>query len=326
MLFSIVVPVYNVADYLEKCVDSILANDCTDSEILLIDDGSTDGKSGALCDTLAARAPELIRVIHQENQGLGGARNTGIAEAKGTYLFFIDSDDYIAPDSLSVFREAIAKQPADVYSFHATIDNGEGGLTPFELSEQYDGAFCLKEHPDFLFSKPAAWARLWKRTLFTDTGIRYPSRVWYEDIRTTTKLFAVADSIVTLPQHLYFYLVRQGSIMHSSNIGRNREILDAFNDILSWFDAQGLTDTYHTELEKLAFDHILLAGSVRVARIDPKSELLREFSDTMERRFPNYPNNPYLKALPRGKKLAYRLLRGRHFRLIRFLFSMKDKV
>lgn len=326
MEFSIIVPVYNVADYLEKCVSSILANDCTDSEILLIDDGSTDGKSGALCDSLAAKSPELIRVIHQKNQGLGGARNTGIEEAKGAYLFFIDSDDYIAPNCLAVFRAAIEKTPADVYSFHATVDDGEGKLQPFETSKEYDGVFPLKAHPEFLFALPAAWARLWKRTLFTRTDIRYPSRVWYEDIRTSTKLFAAAESIVTLPEHLYFYLVRQGSITHNKNVTRNREILDAFDDILAWFDAQGLTDTYHAELEKLAIDHILLAGSVRVARIDPKSELLKEFSDKLGQLFPDYAANPYLKTLPRGKQLAYRLLRGKHYRLVRLLFSLKDKV
>lgn len=326
MKFSIVVPVYNVADYLEKCVNSIRANDCTDSEILLIDDGSTDGKSGALCDALAAQTPELVRVIHQRNQGLGGARNTGIEEAKGEYLFFIDSDDYISPDCLSVFRSAIERTPADVYSFHATVDDGEGHLQPVQTSEEYQGAFSLQEHPEFLFALPAAWARLWKRSLFLRTGIRYPSRVWYEDIRTSTKLFAAAESIVTLPQHLYFYLVRQGSITHNKNITRNREILDAFDDILGWFDNNKLMQRYCNELERLAIDHILLAGSVRVARIDPKSELLKEFSDTLEQHFPSYRHNPYLKTLPRGKKLAFRLLTGRHYRLVRLLFLLKDKV
>lgn len=326
MQFSIVVPVYNVADYLEKCVDSILANDCSDSEILLIDDGSTDGKSGALCDTLAQKSPDLIRVIHQKNQGLGGARNTGIDLARGDYLFFIDSDDYIAPNSLAVLREAIAKTPADIYSFHATVDDGQGHFHPFQTSKMYQGAFCLNEHPEFLFALPAAWARIWKRSLFLNTGIRYPSRVWYEDIRTSTKLFAAAQSIVTLPQSLYFYLVRQGSITRNSNIERNREILDAFDDILSWFDAQALLNTYHDALEKLAIDHILLAGSVRIARIDPKSALLKQFADKMEQYFPNYRSNPYLPSLPKGKKLAYRLLEGKHYRLLSILFSLKDKV
>lgn len=323
MKFSLVVPVYNVADYLENCVNSILANDCTDCEILLIDDGSTDGKSGVLCDELAARSPSLVRVIHQENRGLGGARNTGIEAARGEYLFFIDSDDSIAPDSLSVLRRAIKAQPADIYSFQAAVDDGEGKLQPFQTSKVYEGAFVLREHPEFLFALPAAWARIWKRSLFLKTDIRYPCRVWYEDIRTSAKLFAAADSIVTLPDTLYRYLVRQGSITRNANVLRNREILDAFEDILSWFEAQKLTQCYQKELEKLAIDHILLAGSVRVARIDPKSGLLTEFADTMEQKFPNYRENPYLSTLSIGKKLAYRLILGKHYRLLRLLFALR---
>ena len=92
MRFSVVIPVYNVKEYLEKCVDSVLAQDTADYEMILVDDGSTDG-SGALCDTIAARRPECIRVIHKPNGGLGDARNVGLAHAQGDYLVFLDSDE-----------------------------------------------------------------------------------------------------------------------------------------------------------------------------------------------------------------------------------------
>ena len=91
-MISIVVPVYKVRDYLPGCLDSILANDTSDCEIILVDDGSPDD-SGAICDRYAQAHPDLIRVIHQDNGGLGAARNTGVANAKGEWLFFIDSDD-----------------------------------------------------------------------------------------------------------------------------------------------------------------------------------------------------------------------------------------
>lgn len=323
MKFSIIVPVYNVADYLEKCVASLLENDCEDTEILLVDDGSTDGKSGELCDTLAKRAPDRIRVIHQENRGLGGARNTGIEAAQGEYLLFIDSDDYIAPETLTVLREAVEQTPADIFSFHATTVTEKGSCSPLPTSEVYPDPFALREHPEFLLSLPAACTRLWKRSLFADTSIRYPSRVWYEDIRTSTKLFAAAEKIVTLPHTLYFYLAREGSITRNSNVSRNREIIDAFDDIRAWFDSQGLTQTYHDELEKLAIDHVLIAASVRVLRTDPKSPLLGEFADYVQTAFPNYRQNPYLNTLPKGKKLAYRLLEGKHYRILRLLFAVK---
>ena len=325
MLFSIIIPVYNVAEYLQGCVDSVLANDCSDCEILLVDDGSTDGVCPALCDEIAAQHPDLIRVIHQENRGLGGARNSGLEAACGEYLFFVDSDDTIDPGSLAVLRRAIARSHADIYSFQMVSCDGLGGVKNLDVSAAFDGVFSLEEQPDFLLSLPAAWARIWKRSLFLEYGIRYPSRVWYEDIRTSTKLFAMANSIVVLPDRLYRYLSRPGSIMRSGNAARCREILDAFDDILGWYEAQGLRQKYEQELCRLAVDHVLLAAVVRVARIDPRSDLLAEFGTYMQRNFPTCKENPYLSRLPGLHKLLLKLIAWKQYRLIRLLFRLKDK-
>ena len=324
MRFSVVIPVYNVAEYLRGCVDSVLANDCSDCEIILVDDGSTDGICPALCDEIAAEHPDLIRVIHQENKGLGGARNTGLEAARGEYLFFVDSDDTIAPESLSVLGEAIEAGHADIYSFHMYSHDGQGNKSRVMTSEPFDGAFSLGKQPRFLLALPTACARVWRRELFLRTGIRYPSRVWYEDIRTSTKLFAVAESIVTLPDSLYWYLAREGSIVRSANAERNREILDAFDDILAWFEEQGLRKTYENELTRLAIDHIMLAASVRVARLDPRHPLLAEFNAYMERNFPDYRTNPYIVGLSGLHKLLFTLVKGRHYRMIQLLFRLKN--
>lgn len=323
MRFSIVIPVYNVAEYLRACVDSVLANDCSDCEIILVDDGSTDGFCPALCDEIAGEYPDLIRVIHQENRGLGGARNTGLEVARGEYLFFVDSDDTIAPESLMVLSKAVDQTHADIYSFHMYSHDGEGHQSLVETSRMFESPFSLQEQPKFLFSLPTACSRIWRRDLFLSTGIRFPSRVWYEDIRTTAKLFAAAESIVTLPHALYWYLARQGSIVRSGNVERNREILDAFDDILGWFEAQSLRETYSRELERLAVEHILLAASVRVARLDPKHQLLHEFTSYMRKQFPDYSDNPYLAQLSGLHKLLLKLVEGKHYRLIQLLFRLK---
>lgn len=323
MFLSVIIPVYNVAAYLPGCIESVLANDCTDCEIVLVDDGATDGLCPGICDEYAAKYPELIQVIHQENQGLGGARNTGLEAARGEYLFFVDSDDTIQPDSVAILRKAAASSHADIYSFNLYTHNGTGPKSRLEISKQYDKPFHLAEHPEFLLSLPAAWARIYRRDLFLNTGIRYPSRVWYEDIRTSTKLFAVASSIVTLPDALYNYLARPGSIMRSSNVERNREILLAFEDVLDWFREHGLLQHYRKELCRLAIDHLYLAATVRVARLDPKNHLLYDFSDFMQQEFPGYLDNPYIPDLSRLHKLLLKLVERRRYRLIRFLFWLK---
>ena len=325
MEFSIIIPVYNVADYLRKCLDSVLANDLTGCEVILVAAGSPDGISSGSCAEYAAKHPQTVRDIHQENRGLGGARNTGLEAAQGEYLFFVDSDDFLPPQALPVLKEAVSRTHADIYSFYATSTDGEGHEALVKTSPAYDSVFRLSERPEFLLALPAAWARIWRRRLFLDSGVRYPSRVWYEVIRTSAKLIALADSIQVLPQPLYCYLSRPGSIMRSGNLDRNREILTAFDDLGEWFTAQGLWQTYYDQLCRLAIDHILLAGSVRVARIDPESELLGEFSRYMENHFPDYRNNPYCSQLPAQHKLLLFLLRRRQYRLIRALFRWKDR-
>ena len=137
------------------------------------------------------------------------------------------------------------------------------------------------------------------------------------------KLLAKAKRIVNIPDHLYYYLDRPGSIMNSSQLPRNREILTAFTDILDWFEAENLTKTYYDTLCALTVQHVLLAASVRVARIDPSSEILLELETFTASRFPDWKKNPYHKTLPPMKRLALWLVAHRQYRLIRTLFRLK---
>lgn len=323
MLLSIIVPVYNTKDYLESCLGSLLAGDTEDCEILLIDDGSTDGETPALCDRLAAAHAPLVRVIHQVNKGLGGARNTGLEAARGEYVFFPDSDDKVTADALSIVKCRLQERP-DILAFDFCSDDGAGHLTPMDSSVFHEERpFSLAERPEFLLSLPSAWARIWKRRLFVDSGIRYPSQVWYEDLRTSMKLFALANSIVAIPEKLYLYLQRPGSIMHSAKVERNREIIDAMDDLLGWFEAHGMAAQYRAELGRLCIDHVYLAASVRVLMADPRHPLLAELRQYLMTHFPDYAKNPYLTQLPKSKMLAFRLLEGKHYRLLRLLFRLR---
>ena len=125
--FSIIIPVYRVEEYLEKCVDSILAQTCQDFELLLIDDGSPDG-SGAICDRYAASHPNQVCALHQPNGGAGAARNRGIELAQGDYLLFVDGDDWLAPNLLEDLSASIAATPADLYLFGALVER-DGKVT-----------------------------------------------------------------------------------------------------------------------------------------------------------------------------------------------------
>ena len=320
---SIIIPVYNVKQWLPRSVEAILSN-CTDNcELILVDDGSSDG-SAAMCDDYASAHPDLIRVLHQKNAGPGSARNAGISVARGDWFLFVDSDDRLAPSALERLRKVIATDEADVISFQFYKESVSGqSWEAWSGPMQTQTCFTLAEQPSFLLTQPSCWLRLWKRSIFDENHICFPNVVWYEDVRTVVKLLAKAKRIVNLPDHLYYYLDRPGSIMNSSQLPRNRDILPAFKDILDWFEAEKMTKVYYNELCALTVQHVLLAASVRVCRIDPKSEILGELRAFTEERFPDWRKNPYSASLPRMKRLALWLVDHKCYRLIRTLFNLK---
>lgn len=323
MRFSVIVPVYNVADYLQGCVDSLLAQDCGDWELILVDDGSTDGKCPALCDRIAEAHPELIRVIHRENGGLGAARNTGIEAARGEYLLFVDSDDTVAPDTLRRLGEEIDKTAADMYVFSFRYVSGTGEEKPAEPRPiPPDGkALRLKEAPWMLLEPPMAWCRLCRAELFTETGIRFPSRVWYEDLCTTPSLLLAAKSVVRLPDPFYGYLIRQGSIMRSSNLKRNLEILNALDMACAPFDQAGETEFFRPWLTQLAVTNVLDAAR-RVLTADPKADYLPEFLNYVKKNYPDYRSCELLPELGKKKLILLKLLEGKHYRAAKTMFAL----
>lgn len=323
MKFSVVIPAYNVKDYLEKCVASVLAQTCSDWEAILVDDGSTDGATGALCDRLAAEHPEQLRVIHQKNGGLGAARNAGLEAAWGDYVVFLDSDDYLAPTMLQTLSARVDATHCDIYTFGFFVDNGSGNCEIHLDDVPLSGVFTLAEYPRLLLASPNAWNRIYRRSFFMESGIRYPGRVWFEDIRTTMKLFALAQHIEAVPEAFYYYVVREGSITRNANAARNREILEAFDDLLAFYRQHGFYEIYQNELCRLAIDHIYLAASVRVLMIDRKNPLLSEFAAYMRANFPGYQNNPYLKELSKPRRLAFSLLEKKRYGTLYLLFRAK---
>lgn len=323
MKFSVIIPVYNAEAFLRGSVDSVLADKERDFELILVNDGSADG-SGALCDELAEADPR-VRALHQENRGPGGARNTGLEAARGEYLLFVDSDDALLPGALDRLRKGVAEYSPDILTFDYLADDGEGHLTPTRANSAPENRpFRLGEHPAFLNSMPATWARLWRRSLYIDNGIRYPQRAFYgEDLQTSCKLFAAAESIVYLPEPLYRYLDRPGSLMNTASPERNRSMLTAFSDLTDWYEAQGLREKYENQLCALAIEHLLMATSVRVAKAAAGDPLLEEIRAFMEARYPRWRESPSIGEMTKLRRLALFLIEHRKWRLLGWLFRMK---
>ena len=238
-LISIVVPVYNVEPYLRQCLDSIREQTYETFEAILVDDGSTDN-SGAICDEYAGKDARFT-VIHQENRGLSGARNTGLRHCRGQFLSLIDSDDWIAPDFLAALCRALEETDADVAlcDFIEASDSEERRRNwPAGV---FQGTEILREYmDDRIYNR--VFHKLYR--METVSGLRFPEyRSAMEDAPWQAQVMTRARRVTRLSDALYYYRIREGSIMRSSHnlIIRQGTLRDAFGRaecVLSWLSAQ----------------------------------------------------------------------------------------
>lgn len=224
-LISVIVPVYNMERYLRRCVDSILHQTYRNLEVLLVDDGSTDA-SGAICDEYAAQE-ERVTAVHQKNGGLSAARNAGLERAQGTYLCFVDSDDFLDSRMLETLCRDLQEQDADVAVVGFRMFEREEELAPAELAvpvqcmtgrEAIRSTLVSDELGDF------AWNKLYKWELFRD--IRYPLGRMMEDQGTTYRIFQQCSKVAYRPVPLYYYYQRPDSILHRRNMKFYEDKLD----------------------------------------------------------------------------------------------------
>lgn len=211
-LITVIVPVYNVEKYLEKCVKSIINQDYKSIEILLVDDGSTDS-SGTMCDSYALQ-DSRIKVIHKRNGGLSDARNVAIDVMKGEFVTYIDSDDYIELDYISYLYKLIVENGADVSVCNFKYVNEVGRIINNPSDTGKVSKYTVKEALSLMLEgkelNTSASMKLYKSKLFED--IRYPKGKLYEDVATTYKTFLKSQIIVYGDRALYIYLCRNGSI------------------------------------------------------------------------------------------------------------------
>lgn len=235
-LISIIVPVYNVEKYLEKCVNSILKQTYKNIEIILVNDGSKDN-SGKLCDEFSKKDLR-IKVIHKENGGLSDARNAGLKIAKGSYIGFVDSDDYIKEDMFETLYKLSKDNNSDIsiVSFYELYDGKVIGVRDSKKLEIMNKIDALKELLIDTNIQSYAWNKLFKRELFNN--IEFPVNKNFEDIATTLLLFEKAEKVVLLEDPKYYYVRRNDSIIGVKNYKTYKDYLDVIYDKYLYLDGK----------------------------------------------------------------------------------------
>lgn len=214
-LVSVIVPVYNVESYLGACIESLVQQDYLNLEILLIDDGSRDG-SPQLCEEWAQKDTR-IRVFHKTNGGLSDARNFGLDQAAGEYIYFVDSDDVVSSHLISVAMDKVLSEKSDMvfFKYRLLSEDGTDSIVSNDAdSFPEEGIVTAKQALADLWSwrMPShSWQYIAKATLYQ--SIRFPVGQSLEDVATTVRIVGEASAVYYLPSELYYYRIRNSSIL-----------------------------------------------------------------------------------------------------------------
>lgn len=230
---SIIVPVYKVEQYINKCVDSILNQTFKDFEVILIDDGSPDN-CGKICDEYANK-DERIKVIHKKNGGLSSARNAGLDIAKGEYIGFVDSDDYIEPDMYEILYNLSENNECDIVSCSSiihymdeTVVNGGHGIFIHNKEE------AMKTMLEGKLYDEVVWVKLFKKSVIGN--IRFPIGRIYEDTSFTYKVIDKATKVATIGEAKYNYIKHENSIMSNAIKDVKIDAVIAYEEMYSFME------------------------------------------------------------------------------------------
>ena len=318
---SIIVPVYGVEKYIDKCLDSLVKQSLKEIEIIVVNDGTKDN-SQKIIDKYVKKYPDKIKSYIKENGGQGSARNYGLKKAMGEYIGYVDSDDFVEKDMYKKLYNKANENDYDIVvcgNYNVSEDYKTKNIDTFTNDYNTD-------LENVFFGKMAVWNKIYKRDILIKNKLEFKEKVWYEDLAFTLKTVMNSNTFAFIDEPLYDYLIREGSTMNNSNVQRNLEILDAFNDILSYIQ-HNKKEEYFSKIEFLAIDHIYISAIVRVLKADAdykvKRETIKKLIDYMNKKFPNYKNNKYINSLSKKRKIVYKLINMKMYGLINLIFKVK---
>lgn len=283
---SIIVTVYNREKYINRCIDSLLNQDIPDDqyEIVVVDDGSTD-KSGEILDKYSIKNMN-VRVFHTKNGGVADARNKGLEEARGTYITYIDSDDYVEENCYLSILEFVERNNYDILISDYNKILGDQKVYVEVASFLEEGDITNNE---YVLTTPAPWNKLMKRELFTKGNIRFPSGIVYEDYATIPLLANEAKTIFYLKKGYVNYF--QDNMSITRNSGFQKKWWDMY---IASENLNKMNPKYRNELEYLVYLYLLVRTSSWYLQTGHVEET-EKIADYMKRYFPKWKNNYYVK-------------------------------
>ena len=318
MKLSVIVPVWNTAKYLPKCLDSILNQSLKDIEIIVVNDGSSDN-SVEVIKKYVKKYKDRIIFLDKENGGQGSARNLGIKKAHGDYIGFVDSDDFIEK---TMYEEM----------YKSAIDN-DSDIVICNISDYYekddskkDVLLGLSNTPSIneaiVKSVPSVVNKIYRRELLQNRAISFDESIWYEDLPYSMQILVNAQKISFVEKPFYNYFHRNVSTMHNKNISKNLDILKAYNILINYLNENNLYDKYKEEFDFILLKEVYLATINRVLRTSNKHSEKKKIIKEI-RKNTSIRKTKYFSLLSKAYKISYYLIKLRLYFVLSFLFKVK---
>ncbi len=294
---SVIVPFYNVETYIDKCLKSLVNQTLEDIEIILVNDGSKDNTKN-IVKKYQKEYPQKIVYLEKENGGLSDARNYAIPYAKGEYIAFLDSDDYVETTMYKEMYEIAQKEKSDMvecnfiweYPDKIRIDTGTIYNNKHEMIEKI---------------RVVAWNKLIKREILEKAKVQFPKGYRYEDVEFTYKLIPFLEKVSFCKTPMVHYIQREGSITNIQN-KRNAEIFDVLEHVIDYYKKNNIYTEYYSELEYVYVRYAFCSSFLRIVKIKDatmKKELLETTWNNVYTKFPNWKKNQILNTNKSKKNL-----------------------
>ena len=313
---SVIVPFYNVEGYIEKCLETLVNQTFQDIEIILVNDGSKD-RSEEIAKKFANRYENKIVYLEKENGGLSSARNFGLAHARGEYVAFVDSDDYIEKNMYEKMYNLIIKERSDMVEcdFYWEYPNKK----KIDTGKLYNNKNQMLENV-----RVVAWNKLIKKEIIDKHGIEFPNGYQYEDVEFTYKLIPYLEKVSFLKEPMVHYIQRTKSISNSQN-EKTMQIFDVLEHVINYYKENGLYKNYEKELEYIYVRYAFCSSLKRIMKIEDeelKDKLIKKTWDIVNEKFPNWKGNEVLKKNKTLKNIYLRTLNKNTYNLYTLILSI----
>lgn len=313
---SIIVPFYNVEGYIEKCLETLVNQTLAEIEIILVNDGSKD-RSIEIVKKFLKQYPEKIIYLEKENGGLSDARNFGIKHAKGEYIAFLDSDDYVEKDMYQNMYELAKKEDSDMVEcdFYWEYPNKR----KIDTANQYNEKKEMLEKV-----RVVAWNKLIKKEILEKANIQFPKGYRYEDVEFTYELIPFLGKVSFCKKPLVHYIQREGSISNSQN-ERTKEIFDVLDHVIEFYKQNEIYNEYKEQLEYVYIRYAFCSSFLRMIKIENeelKEKLLDETWEKVNTNFPDWKKNEILKKNKTAKDLYLKTINKITYKIYAVILSL----